>query len=409
MTIAAEHADGCEIHFYGERGLVNALFLDLRASGAMPEFLRRIEFVFRDRTHLDLPDTTEVVVIVEAGFAEFGSPDAILVATTPDGTRLVFFLEAKAGVYRNEAQDYTKRDRGFNSTINGQFTLRYRLARALREFREDHSRLVEPQAFASAYGEQNPRRLSKPENLKHIVRPHLVGASSYFFVALTDDAANVWRGLETENPRLLPFVAEPTTGPSIPPQSDWALERNAWASHREDFGWIGFREIEALLGGGRFFRHAHQFLDAKRRVSAPGAKGRAFINIRTRPWNSYSGRPTIRLRDRLRSIIKESTPVRDGHFSYREETGSDSVIDLRNQRVLKLITPVPPYDNFDVLFGVSVDTSGFPEAFRLGSQGVIGVQNRGFEIVGISDGVFGDDTLAELVRDTLANIVDPLE
>jgi hypothetical protein len=39
-----------------------------------------------------------MVVFVEAGFSEFGSPDAILVATIPDGTRLVFFLEAKIGL-----------------------------------------------------------------------------------------------------------------------------------------------------------------------------------------------------------------------------------------------------------------------------------------------------------------------
>src|SRR2546425_12823429 len=131
-----------EIHFYGERGLINALFLDLRARAKIVEFLRKIEFIFRDRCHLDLPDDSEIVVIVEAGFAEFGSPDAILVAKTPDGSRLVFFVEAKAGLYLNEAQDYTKRERDFNSSINGQFTLRYRLARALREHRGRQSRLV---------------------------------------------------------------------------------------------------------------------------------------------------------------------------------------------------------------------------------------------------------------------------
>jgi hypothetical protein len=71
-----------------------------------------------------------------------------------------------------------------------------------------------------------------------------------------------------------------------------------------------------------------------------------------------------------------------------------------------LITPVPPHDRFDLLFGVKVDSLGFPEAFRSRSLGVIGIQNRGFEVVGISEGAFDANTLAELVRDTLANVLD---
>jgi hypothetical protein len=44
------------------------------------------------------------------------------------------------------------------------------------------------------------------------------------------------------------------------------------------------------------------------------------------------------------------------------------------------------YNKFDILFGVSVDTAGLPEGFRSRSQGVLGIQSRGFEIVGISEG-----------------------
>jgi hypothetical protein len=85
------------------------------------------------------------------------------------------------------------------------------------------------------------------------------------------------------------------------------------------------------------------------------------------------------------------------------------VIDLRKQRVLKLITPVPPYNNFDILFGVSVDTAGLPEGFSSRSQGVVGIKSRGFEIVGISEGSLSEETLAELVRDSLPNIMDPAD
>jgi hypothetical protein len=107
--------------------------------------------------------------------------------------------------------------------------------------------------------------------------------------------------------------------------------------------------------------------------------------------------------------IKQSTPVRDGQLRYKEEKGSDSVIDLRNQRVVKLITPLPPYDDFsDILFGVSVDTAGFPKAWRSKSQKVIGIKDRGFAIIGLTEADLTID-MAELVRDTLANILEPAD
>jgi hypothetical protein len=390
----------CEIHFYGERGLVNGLFLDLRDAGRILEFLRKIQFAHREPPHLD-PET-KVLVIVEAGFAEFGFPDAILVARTPDQKRLVFFVEAKAGRYEDNAQDYGQRDPGFNSTINGQFSLRYRLARALRDFGDGQNRLVEPKTLATAYGEPNPRRLLKPENLKHIVRPHLTAASDYFFVALTDDQANVWPAVETERPELLPFLADESAPEIIP----WALKHNAWDRKRANFGWIGFCNIEPLVENGPYFRYARQFLHAKRAAALRPARPTEarYKNFHTKPWKDSSDR-TIRLRDRLRLEIKQSTPVRDGQLSYKEGEGSDSVIDLQNQRVVKLIRPVD--GNFDILIGVSVDTAGFPEAWK--SEKVVRVRNRTFAIIGIKEGDWTADKLAELVRDTLANIIEPAD
>ncbi|MDE3167193.1 MAG: hypothetical protein KGN36_15425, partial [Acidobacteriota bacterium] len=58
---------------------------------------------------------------------------------------------------------------------------------------------------------------------------------------------------------------------------------------------------------------------------------------------------------------------------------------------------------------LSVDTGGFPAEFRAISLGVIGIHNRGFEIVGLSEGAFGEDILAELILDTVANVIDPAE
>jgi hypothetical protein len=160
---------------------------------------------------------------------------------------------------------------------------------------------------------------------------------------------------------------------------------------------------------GRYFPYARPFLEAKRnsRMDTIRKADRRYENLQTKRWESFNR--AIRLRDRLRLEIKQSTPVKDGQLSYAEGEGSDSVINRQNQRVLKLITPVPPYDNFDILFGVSVDTAGFPERWRSRSQGVVGIQNRGFAIIGIKEGDWTANDLAQLVRDTLANIIDPAD
>src|SRR5262249_53597859 len=86
------------------------------------------------------------------------------------------------------------------------------------------------------------------------------------------------------------------------------LEHNTWPRNRAKFGWIGFRDIEPLVANGRYFGYARPFLDAKRsrRVTIREA-GKRCDNIQTKPWEGFS--PTIRLRDCLRSVIKQSVTV----------------------------------------------------------------------------------------------------
>src|SRR5690348_3347442 len=120
---------GVDLHLYGERGLVNATFLDLRKQGKLAEFLNQIEFLAPEPRKLEIPEGSEITVFVEAGFggnrAGFGWPDAVISVRFTD-THLVLFLEAKVGLYQAEAEDFTDtRAAGFDSTINGQFSLRY--------------------------------------------------------------------------------------------------------------------------------------------------------------------------------------------------------------------------------------------------------------------------------------------
>lgn len=258
------------LHFYGERGLVDSLFLDLSATGKLVDFLNEIDFPFRDARKLGITRGAEIAVIVEAGFggsrAGFGWPDAVVVVTLPTGSKLIVFVEAKTGLYFDEAADFTARKKGFNSKINGQLSLRFRLAHALRSY-GGGARLVEPDDVARAYGEESrPRRLAKMDNIDRIVRKYLVGAANvqneYLFVALTDDDANVWGTIS--RPELLPFVPKRLGANDDIPDDLWAIDKNAWEEHRCGFGWVSFSHVERLIADEPFFSKAKHFLHAKR-------------------------------------------------------------------------------------------------------------------------------------------------
>ena len=198
--------------------------------------------------HLEIPDDADVTIIVEAGFGRnntgFGWPDAVISVRFSEA-HLVLILEAKAGLYLDEAEDFTAtKSAGFNSTINGQFSLRYRLAEALREYRRGMVRLLEHEDMTRAYGEIIQRRLAKTGNLRGIVEPHLLDAE-YLFIALTDDENNPWPIAAREGRTSLPFLPHPL--PSGVPSQIWTDASNRWDQHSKEFGWMGFRTIESMV------------------------------------------------------------------------------------------------------------------------------------------------------------------
>lgn len=398
------------IHFYGERGLVDSLFLDLQSAGKIAAFMNEIEFPFREPTRLGLLDDAEVAVIIEAGFggnrAGFGWPDAVVVATLPGGGKVVVFIEAKAGLYADEAADFTARQKGFNSKINGQLTLKFRLAQALRAYRRGGKRLVEPDDVARSYGEAaRPRRLAKIDNLRNIVDEYLVGDEvECLFVALTDDDANVWPALD-EVSGLLPFVPEPLSLDADAPDELWSVARNAWADRKKYFGWVGFAAVEeGLVPGDRLFGKARHFLDAKRAARRRSRVAGEATRIRPRAWADYpSDSPTIRLRDRIRSIMRDA--IRGTDLVYDDKPkGSDSVIGTGERRLVKLLTPVPTkFPEAAVCMGVNVACSGFPESVTEARQtAMIAINKEEFEIIELRDPDMPDQELKDLIRDALA-------
>lgn len=82
---------------YSERGIVNALFYEIRYSSdpeaLLADLLSRVRFPFTDAPSLSISDAK---VLIEQSFSDFGTADALLLLTTDMGNISVF-VEAKVG------------------------------------------------------------------------------------------------------------------------------------------------------------------------------------------------------------------------------------------------------------------------------------------------------------------------
>ena len=115
-----EHHEGLTTLFWGERGLVSTLFLDLAGGDRRlwNEFLRRIDPPINH-------DVAAAFTVVEPTFGvrAFGSPDAVSWLKLAD-EKIVLVTEAKREPYLQASWPRTQRGApGFNSKINGQLEL----------------------------------------------------------------------------------------------------------------------------------------------------------------------------------------------------------------------------------------------------------------------------------------------
>src|ERR1700687_1560165 len=112
--------------WWGERGLVGALFHDLSAHASLErwsEFLSCIAFSSQEH-RLGVVRRAHAVVEPSFGSQGFGRPDAVAVIEFDTQQSFVLFFEAKLGVYAEAAKAPAGRSLpGFNSSINGQLEL----------------------------------------------------------------------------------------------------------------------------------------------------------------------------------------------------------------------------------------------------------------------------------------------
>src|SRR4051812_34027455 len=81
-----------EILWYGERGIVNALIVDIVSQQKAGEFLRAIVWA-NGQPPAWISQVKEVSFLVEHGFAQFGNPDLIAIChprNETDETQVIF-------------------------------------------------------------------------------------------------------------------------------------------------------------------------------------------------------------------------------------------------------------------------------------------------------------------------------
>src|SRR5215831_8168072 len=138
---------GMEVRWYGERGVMNALVTHLQRASDPVESVRTFLSAVRwagPGGGSWVNDFTQVCLIVEIGLADFGNPDLMIVCLGPAGVRRVF-VESKIVMYLASMRPNHKGMQlpNFNSSINGQLSLKYRFARSLHTAASDAIEIAE--------------------------------------------------------------------------------------------------------------------------------------------------------------------------------------------------------------------------------------------------------------------------
>lgn len=199
------------IQFYGERGIVNGILLDIYSDSnkqqeKLNKFFNSIR-LFGDQTtspRAEREQTTppwsegvdECKWLVEPSFAHFGDPDLIAVfQSKKDGKKYAVFFEAKLKNYIASCLPLNKEDgvvnlKGKSSKLNVQLSLRYRFTKAFANWRGDSACLYAIMESEHGYPDLFRRKLEKTTVLQEI-KAFLSDVKAFYFVALTNDAPNV--------------------------------------------------------------------------------------------------------------------------------------------------------------------------------------------------------------------------
>lgn len=200
-----------DIQFYGERGIVNGILLDIgNDRKKLNDFFQSIR-LFGD-TELPWKNGVDSCKwIVEPDLADFGNPDLIAIIESND-QKFVLFIEAKLLSYSDSSYalpDNIEADhlKDNSSMLNVQLALRYRFMKALLQSPVCNNSLSPIVEKGSPYLDyKKSRNLQKPSVLKAIKEDlFCVQEEQYFFIALTNDKLEENTQWEPHNEHLPPL------------------------------------------------------------------------------------------------------------------------------------------------------------------------------------------------------------
>lgn len=367
--------DNMRLQLCGERGLVTASMLGLGETNQLTQFLEQIEST-QPGAFLDPIDArTPIEVIVEPNLGEFGAPDLMVVAG-----QTVVIIEAKLRTYVAAAADIRRADRrGFNSSINGQLMLKQRFHRALQRYHPNGCSVQEDEHDPRP--ELRRRKLAQRTILRNIVDETLFKGrenigQSWFFVALTDDAANPWEAIAQNTPWLLPV--------NCPLQENLNNEtvRNRWLDNQGQWGWIGWetvldlvRDVDYVISALPALEHCRQTAE-RMRVAAPLR--------RTRNWATAGG-PVRALRTKALAVISKWLNADDNRqrFCLHTGAGSDSLVEA-GTRVPRLKVATLRGENTTLFVCIDRETDATPADAAVTEAARLQSGTRTYDLIGVN-------------------------
>ena len=340
-----------EISWYGERGIVNALVTALKRTGtsAVRSLLECIDWAAETPTSW-IEDLKSVRIIVEVSLGQFGDPDLILVCKTTSNATYTVFIEAKTGSYQNCASSNKEgmSRPGFNSSINGQLSLKYRFATALAIWQGGEQPLEEPEALFDLYKripaegglrdlKNTPRRLNKPAVLKILRTANLASISleNCFFVAWTNDTEAFYsnNGVESDLKPLFLSESQEVIKPHL--------------------GWLGFNKIPKSAEFDNAPKQPYQLAVATMISEPNGDEETAIDIVNLTAVNGMNleqecSDQTIRILEKLQKLAAESFDQR----AVKPKDGSISIAPFKKV-LLKLVPQNDEHNSQYIKLGVS--------------------------------------------------------
>ena len=223
------------IHFYGERGIINGIILDIQNSKERTnKFFNSIRLLGAEP--LPWADGVQNCQwIVEPSFAQFGNPDCIAIFESA-GKKYALFFEAKLKDYKSSCFSYgadTPKESfiGQSSKLNVQLSFRYRFVKALKSREKSGNAFPEIIEEGNDYPDGFRRKLNKPTVINFVdVFLGKVAIDNFYYIALTNDK------LEKDTP----FELDPDLLPPLIKKGKKHLDTN-WKL----FGLLTYRDLIA--------------------------------------------------------------------------------------------------------------------------------------------------------------------